>query len=160
MNNNGFSPKDVLNYLISKYGEDAPSEDTYRRWLREGKKDGSWLDWKIATDFPATMKPDRKTQVSGIADAILHLSIIAAKRSVAQHAMNSSSDDACLRAVLWDVHNLYEPGAEVLTNLRKSLRPYIKAYRANPGERMVASLPSMRDEHYIETIMKSEDDEE
>jgi hypothetical protein len=62
--------------------------------------------------------------------------------------------------VLWDVHWLYEPGAEVLTNLRKALRPYIKGYRANPEQRQVMSLPSVEDAYYIETIMKEVDDEE
>ena len=161
MNNYGIAPADVLDYLIEKYGaEDAPSMDTYKRWMRDGKKDGSWLNWRIGADLPATMKPDRKAQVSFIDDAILHLSIVAAKRSVAEHAMNSSSDTDCIRAVLWDVHQLYEPGAEVLTNLRKALRPYIKDYRANPEQRQGFSLPSVEDAYYIETIMKEVDDEE
>ena len=158
MNNKGFPPADVLDYLIKKYGvDDAPSEDTYGRWMRAGKKDGSWRPWRAGGDLPATMSPDRDAQVSGIDDAILHLSIVAAKKSVIQHA-SSSSDEAHLRAVLWDVHWLYEPGAEVLTNLRKALRPYIKDYRANPGQ--FSSLPSIEEEHYIDIILKEEDDEE
>ena len=161
MNNNGMEPVFVFNHLVNKYGvEDAPSWDTFKRWRREGKADGTWTPWRVLSDFPATMKPDLKTQVSGINDPILHLSIIAAKKSVAQHAMNSSSDTACIRAVLWDVHQLYEPGAEVLTNLRKALRPYIKDYRANPEQRQGFSLPSVEDAYYIETIMKEVDDEE
>ena len=74
-NNNGFSPTDVLIYLIDRYGnEDAPSLDTYKRWMRAGKKDGTWLDWKKSSNLPATMKPNRKAQVSGINDAVLHFS--------------------------------------------------------------------------------------
>jgi hypothetical protein len=158
-NNFGLSPTEALNRLVEKYGDDAPSEDTYKRWMREGKKDSSWSDWKKSSNLPATMRPDRKAQVSFIADAMLHLSFVEARRSVAQHAMNSSSDDACLRDVLWDVHNKYEPGPEVLTALRKSLRPYIKEYRASPEIRRSASFPAIADAYHLETILKEVDEE-
>jgi len=155
MNNNGMEQVVVFNHLVDKYGvNDAPSWDTFRRWRREGIKDGTWIP-KVISDFPATMKPDVKTQVSGINDPILHLSIIAAKKSVAQHAMNSSSDAACIRAVLWDVHQQLEPGAAVLAYLRKSLREWVKAYRSSPPQGLVA----VADEDPIEAIMNEVDEE-
>ena len=157
MNNYGHSPTDVLDYLITKHGDDAPSLDTYKRWMRAGKKDGTWRDWKKSSNLPATMKPNRKAQVSGINDAVLHFSFVAAKRFVVEHA-NTSSEQAHIRAVLWNVHNLYEPGAEVLTALRKSLRPYIKEFRANPSQ--FSSLPSVEEDHYIYTMAEEVDDEE
>jgi hypothetical protein len=156
MNNRGFAPKHVLDYLIKKYGNDAPSEDTYGRWMRKGKKDGSWRPWRVSGDLPATMTPDRDAQVSGIDDAILHLSFVAAKKCVVQHS-SSSTEEAHLRAVLWDVHLQYEPGAEVLTALRKSLRPYIKEFRANPSQ--FSSLPSVEENDFINTMLKEEDEE-
>ena len=157
MNNFGHDPKAVFDHLFEKYGVgDAPSLDTFKRWRREGKADGTWTPWRIAASaLPATMMPARTAQVSEIDDAILHLSIIAAKRSVAEHSANSSSDTALIRAVLWDVHQQLEPGMPVLSHLRKSLRGYIKAFRANP-----VSLVSAEDAVHIEAIMKEVDDEE
>ena len=154
-NNSGLSPAHALSRLAEKHGDDAPSADTYGRWMREGKKDGSWRDWKKSSNLPATMSPKRDAQVSFIDDAVLHFSFVAARKSVVEHS-SSSTEEAHLRAVLWDVHWLYEPGAEVLTALRKSLRPYIKEYRANPGQ--FSSLPSVEENHFLDTILKEDDE--
>ena len=155
MNNKGIDPVTVFNHLDEKYGSDAPSWDTYKRWRREGKADGSWIPWRIAaSDLPTTMQPDLTADVSQIHDAILHLSIVAAKRAVIEHDSPNNPIKNTIRAVLWDVHQQLEPGAPILSYLRKALRGYIKEYRGS-----TTSFVALKDEEHIEKIMKEVDDE-
>ena len=152
MNNAGIDPPSAIARLQLKYGEDAPAAETYKRWRTEE----GWIPWKTAgTGLPATMKPDIKADVSLINDAILHLSIIAAKRAVIEHDSPSNPIKNTIRAVLWDVHQQLEPGAAVLSHLRKALRQHIEAYRAS-----TASFVALKDEEHIETIMKEVDNDE
>ena len=151
LNNGGIDPPSAIVKLQLKYGNDAPSAETYKRWRRE---DG-WILWKTGTGLPATMKPDLKADVSQINDAILHLSTIAAKRAVIEHDSPSDPIKNTIRAVLWDVHQQLEPGAAVLSHLRKALRKFIEESRAS-----TTSFVALKDEEHIETIMKEVEDDE
>ena len=125
----------------------APSWETFKRW----RKKPGWLPYKTgSSDLPLRMKPDLEANVSGINDAILHLSILAAKRSIPVHDAGSTPIKTIIRAVLWDVHQALEPGAPVLSHLRKwVIRDEIQAYRDSRS-----TLVFLDDEDPIETIMK------
>lgn len=145
LNNGGLDPAAVLKRLDEEFGPDAPSEKQYRRWMKES----GWLNYKIVDDLPATMNPDIDADVSNIKDPILHLSVLAAKRSVVRHDSPSIPITNTIRAVLLDVHYALEPGANVLSHLRRSLRSYIRQNRGSPN-----GWVSLEDAAKIEEIIQ------
>ena len=150
LNDAGLAP-DLVVIRIEEEDEFRLSQRTVERWRQ---KEG-WADYRKVADLPATMKPALDSDISHIKDPILHLSVLAAKRAVQQHDSPSNPIPSTIRLVLLDVHQQLEPGAHVLSHLRKSLWSYIKEYRESDSQSHTGPV-SFEDEAQIEEIMKEE----
>ena len=112
------------------------AEKTVKRWMQGNPKKDElpWINWKKIDDLPLTSNKDDNHNLSGINDAVLHFSILAAEESVPQHYSQSGAKSYkgrkdIIRKVLLDVQARTRPKGRVLAYLAFTYLPdYIKRF--------------------------------